>query len=117
MQRKIPTPVIIMKTRKTAEAQSPEDLCNDLRSLVADAEKILAGSTTEINGSDDSVTLRERMAEARDRITGYYDTARRNVVAGAKFTDRSIRTNPYQSVAIAVGAGVLIGLLLGRRRE
>ena len=46
-----------------------------------------------------------------------YDGARKRVVAGAKCTDEAIRENPYQSLAIAGGVGLLVGLLLARRGQ
>jgi len=39
------------------------------------------------------------------------------VVAGAHYTDETIRAHPYPSIAIAIGAGALIGLLIGRRNR
>ncbi len=44
-----------------------------------------------------------------------YEGAKQRVVAGAKSTDQAIRANPYQSLAIAAGVGLLVGVLLGRR--
>jgi ElaB/YqjD/DUF883 family membrane-anchored ribosome-binding protein len=35
--------------------------------------------------------------------------------AAAKATDGYVHDNPWKSVSIAAGAGLLIGLLLGRR--
>ena len=46
-----------------------------------------------------------------------YDGAKKKVVAGAKYTDTAIRENPYQALAIALGVGVLIGVLVGRRTK
>ena len=36
-------------------------------------------------------------------------------IAGAKATDQMIRDNPYKTLGIALGVGVLIGYLLRRR--
>ena len=36
-------------------------------------------------------------------------------VAGAKATDRAIREHPYQSIGIAFGVGLLIGVLVNRK--
>ena len=104
-----------MKNRH-AEAQTPEELLNDLRALVADAEKMMEGAVTE-NGAELLTTLRARFEAAQDRFAELYAGARKKVVAGAKYTDEAIRANPYQSLAIALGAGLLIGVLLGRRSK
>ena len=37
--------------------------------------------------------------------------------AGAKYTDETIRENPYQSMAVAAGLGLLVGVLIGRRSK
>jgi ElaB/YqjD/DUF883 family membrane-anchored ribosome-binding protein len=37
--------------------------------------------------------------------------------AAAKATDKTIREHPYQAIGIALGVGVLIGLLVSRSRD
>lgn len=103
-----------MKTQSEKAAQKPEDVLNELHALVGEAEKILAQTRGENDGAllDD---LRERLEVARARITALYDGTRRKVVAGARYTDETIRENPYQSLAVALGVGLLAGVLLGRR--
>jgi ElaB/YqjD/DUF883 family membrane-anchored ribosome-binding protein len=105
-----------MKNRNATEAQTPEDLLKDLRALVADAEKMMEGAVSE-NGAELLTTLRARFESAQERFADLYASARKNVVAGAKYTDETIRANPYQSIAIALGAGLLVGVLLGRRSK
>ena len=58
--------------------------------------------------------LGEVYTNARERIGDAYTKARKNVVAGAKYTDETIREKPYQSMAVALGVGVLVGVLIGR---
>lgn len=90
----------------------PDEVIAELRALVAEAEKIIAQS-----GSAPSVLsgLRERFERAQHRLGDLTDEARKRVVAGAKATDETIREHPYQSIAVALGAGLLVGVLLGRR--
>jgi ElaB/YqjD/DUF883 family membrane-anchored ribosome-binding protein len=95
-------------------AQTPEDLLNDLRSLVAEAEKMLGDSIGE-RAADAVTTLRARFDAAHERFTDLYENAKDRVVDSAKRTDKVIRTNPYQSIAVAAGVGLLIGVLVGRR--
>jgi ElaB/YqjD/DUF883 family membrane-anchored ribosome-binding protein len=106
-----------MKNHRTpATAQTPTDLLNDLRTLVTDAEKMATASISE--RSDEAMgALRERFASAQERCTEIFEGAREKVVAGARYTDESIRANPYQSVGIALGVGVLLGVLIGRRSQ
>jgi len=104
-----------MKNSNASATQSPEDLLNDLRALVAEAEKMIGNSS---GGNDEAVgSLRQRYEAAQERLTDFYEGARQKVVAGAKTADEAIRENPYQSLAIALGVGVLVGVLVGRRNE
>ena len=105
-----------MKNNHDTSAQSPTELLNDLRSLVSDAEKMAGDSISETT-SDAIVALRTRFDAAHARMSELCSCAKEKVVAGAKCTDQAIRANPYQSLAIAAGAGLLIGVLIGRRSK
>ncbi|HLP26656.1 MAG TPA: hypothetical protein VK477_13325, partial [Acidobacteriota bacterium] len=59
--------------------------------------------------------LQERFEAAQERLANAAQATKQRVVAGAKYTDRAIRDHPYQSLAIALGVGVLAGILIGRR--
>ena len=94
-------------------AQTPKELLAELQTLVTEAEALIAGAVTEHSaGAFDS--LRTRFGDAQERFTDAYAGARKKVIAGAKYTDETIRANPYQSLAIAAGVGLLIGVLAGR---
>lgn len=102
-----------MKNNKQSTAQSPQDMLEELRKLVADAEKMV-GDTVSENSEDAISALRERYEDAQERLADVYESAKRKVTEGARYTDEAIRENPYQTVAIAVGVGLLAGVLLGR---
>jgi ElaB/YqjD/DUF883 family membrane-anchored ribosome-binding protein len=102
-----------MKNRQTTPAQTPEELLQDLRNLISEAEAMVGDSVKE-HSAEAVDALRERFEAAQERLTDLYAGARRKVVAGARYTDEKIRENPYQSLAIAAGVGVLVGVLLGR---
>lgn len=59
---------------------------------------------------------RENLAHVQERVGELCEQARDKVAAGAKVTDKAIRKHPYESVAIALGVGVLVGVFLGRRK-
>ena len=102
-----------MKNNRTDAAAKPQEILNELRTLVAEAEKMM---DTTVEHSEDALgSLRARFESAQERVADLYAGARKKVVAGAKYTDTAIRENPYQSLAIALGAGLLVGVLLGRR--
>jgi ElaB/YqjD/DUF883 family membrane-anchored ribosome-binding protein len=104
-----------MKNNKDT-AQTPKELLHDLQALVAEAEAMIADSATE-HTAEAIDLLRARFAAAQERFTDAYAGARKKVIAGAKYTDEAIRENPYQSLAIALGVGVLVGVLIGRRSK
>jgi ElaB/YqjD/DUF883 family membrane-anchored ribosome-binding protein len=105
-----------MKNTSETTAQTPKDLLNDLHALVAEAEKMMGDSLSEQTG-DAVSALRARFDAAQERLGDLYAGAKKKVVAGAQYTDETIRANPYQSLAIAAGLGLLVGVLLGRRSK
>jgi ElaB/YqjD/DUF883 family membrane-anchored ribosome-binding protein len=105
-----------MKSPNESSASSPKELLNDLQALVLEAEKMIGDSLSE-SSADAVSSLRDRFSAAQKRVSHIYDDAKVRVVAGAKCTDEAIRANPYQSLAIAVGTGLILGVLLGRRSK
>ena len=103
-----------MKNNKDTTAHTPKELLNDLQALVAEAEKMMSESVGE-HTNDAISSLRSRYDAAQERLSDLYATTRTKVVAGAKYTDETIRANPYQSIAIAAGVGLLLGVLVGRQ--
>ena len=105
-----------MKTETDRTTQTPEDVLNELRSLVSEAEKILGQAPQGRCNCDAALAaLRERFEAAQERFADAYEGTKRKVVAGAKRADETIHDNPYQAIAVAIGAGLLAGVLLGRR--
>ena len=104
-----------MKNNKDA-AHTPKELLSELQALVLEAETMMADSLTE-HSTEALGNLRARFGAAQERFGELYDGAKKKVVAGAKYTDETIRANPYQSLAIAAGVGLLVGVLLGRRSK
>jgi len=95
-------------------AHLPKDLINELRELVSEANTLLASSVSEYS-AEALAGLRSRISAVEGRLSEYYRDARKQVIAGARATDRTIREHPYPSLAIALGVGVVVGVLLGRR--
>jgi ElaB/YqjD/DUF883 family membrane-anchored ribosome-binding protein len=102
-----------MKNNK-ATTHTPKELLGELQALVGEAEKMMADSLSE-HTAEAIEKLKERFGAAQERFSDMYDSTKKKVVAGAKSTDSTIRENPYQSLAIALGVGVVLGVLVGRR--
>jgi ElaB/YqjD/DUF883 family membrane-anchored ribosome-binding protein len=77
---------------------------------------MIAGPVSEQAGGK-LADIRDRLETAREKLTDAYGAARTKVVAGAKYTDETIRQYPYQSLAVALGIGVLIGALIRRNNN
>ena len=128
-----------MKNRhETSASETPEQIIEHISRLMAEAEAMIAGPITE-KSSSKLGDLKERLAAARERLNDAYASARdrlndayssaretigdaytqtrKNVVQGAKHTDEAIRENPYQSLAVALGIGVLLGVVIGRKSQ
>lgn len=59
---------------------------------------------------------RESLARAQERARELYEQAREKVAVGARTTDETIRSRPYESIAIAFGVGALVGWLISRKK-
>jgi ElaB/YqjD/DUF883 family membrane-anchored ribosome-binding protein len=97
-------------------ARTPKELLNELQALVAEAETMMGDALSE-RSAEAIDSLRSRFTAAQERFADVYAGARKKVIAGAKCTDEAIRANPYQSLAIAAGIGLLVGIILGRRSK
>lgn len=103
-----------MQTKSAEEIEvSIDKLLRDLQAVIRDGEELLRAGARD---------LTERGAAARERLTGALevakDTQRRLQSAAseaAKTADRLVRDNPYHSVGIAFGLGILMGLVANRR--
>ncbi len=104
-----------MKNNKET-AHTPKELLHELQTLVAEAETMMLDSASE-QSAEVLGNLRERFGAAQEKFADVYEGAKKKVVAGAKYTDTTIRENPYQAMAIAAGVGLLVGVLLGRRSK
>jgi ElaB/YqjD/DUF883 family membrane-anchored ribosome-binding protein len=103
-----------MKNRnETSTAETPEQLIEHISRLMAEAEAMISGPITEQAGGR-LAEIKERLETAREQLTAAYGRARQSVVASAKYTDETIRSHPYESLAIALGVGVLLGALIRR---
>ena len=95
--------------------QSPiRDLRKDLRNVARDAEALLK-ATADVTG--------ERVQEVRSRTEktvrqafGHLYDARldRRVRQAARQTDRYVRERPWTVIGVAVGVGLLLGLMSRR---
>ena len=93
----------------TAGEGTKEKLVQDLMTLVNDAEALVTATGGQL--ADKS---KAELVAALDRVKTGCRKLQDRAVAGARSADRVIREHPYQSVGIAFGVGLLIGVLAKR---
>jgi ElaB/YqjD/DUF883 family membrane-anchored ribosome-binding protein len=92
--------------------QANERLAGDLKALMRDAEELMKATAGQ---AGEKVTeLRSRLAAAIESAKATCHRLEEKTLAAAKATDRTIREHPYESVGIAFGIGLLVGVLVGR---
>lgn len=101
-----------MKYESTA--QTPQDLLNDLRTLISEAQTVV-GRAASAQSDNIISALQMRLEAARERFGGLVTNATKKIVATAKSADETVRTNLYLSIAIAFGIGFSASLLVSRR--
>ena len=86
-------------------------LTGDLKTVAQDAQhlvRVTAGHAAE-KVSQLGTRLMETTKQKADQL-------QKKAVAGAKATDRCVRERPYQTIGVAFGLGLLIGVLAARKR-
>ena len=104
-----------MKTNNTA-THTPKELFQELQALASEAKGMMTDSLSE-HSAEALANLRVRVSAAQERLSEVYDDTKEKVIAGARYTDTKVRENPYQAMAVALGVGVLVGVLVARRSK
>lgn len=97
---------------------SKDQLIHDFRALAQEAEKLLAESSNASGSAFEEAQrkLKAQLNDARQRLAELEALTREKAREAARATDDYVHENPWQSLAIAGGVGVVVGLLLGTRR-
>src|SRR5687768_790640 len=102
-----------MKNESASKAETPEEVAEHISRLMDEAEAMLVGPVSD-RVADKFSDLRARLEHLQAKAMGAYGDARQKVVASARATDETIRSHPYESLAVALGVGVLLGALIRR---
>src|SRR5687767_2706865 len=94
-----------------------DKLVEDLKIVMRDAEALIKATSAQTGEKIQEVRARaeESLRQARTRLTALEDEALQRAREVADATEEYVRENPWQSVGIAAGVGLLVGLLLSRR--
>jgi ElaB/YqjD/DUF883 family membrane-anchored ribosome-binding protein len=93
--------------------EANQRLAGDLKLVMRDAEELL--KATAGDAGENAKEVRSRLATALESARATCERLRAKTVDAAKATDHTIREHPYESIGIALGVGLLIGVLVGRR--
>lgn len=106
-----------MSNPETFSLDPKERLVDDLRRVIGDAEDLLQ-VTAEQTG-EKAVEMRGRvrdsLARARVQLVAAEEALKVRAKEAAKATDAYVHEHPWRAVGMAAGAGLVLGLLLGRR--
>jgi ElaB/YqjD/DUF883 family membrane-anchored ribosome-binding protein len=97
--------------------EAKDQLVNDFKVVVADAEALLKATANQSG---------EKIAEIRAKTERSLSAAKAGIAEAqsvvvartkeaAKVTDAYVHENPWKSIGVAAGVGLVIGLLIGRR--
>jgi ElaB/YqjD/DUF883 family membrane-anchored ribosome-binding protein len=91
-------------------------LITNITLLMNEAEEMLSDSTSH-HAERQVELLRTRCDNLRVHLAELCASAGRTFSAGVQRADQTIRSHPYEALAITLAAGVLCGAALGRRRN
>jgi ElaB/YqjD/DUF883 family membrane-anchored ribosome-binding protein len=93
--------------------EANEAVARELKGLARGAEELMDATAGQAG---------EKVKEIRSRLSSALESAKETchqlgekTAAAASATDRTIRGHPYESIGIAFGLGLLIGVLVARR--
>ena len=104
----------IMESRSGEQIElSTQKLLQDLKIVVSDGEALLKAGAHDL--SERAVAARERLAAALEVAKETRRKLEERARAGVKATDQMVRKHPYESIGVAFGIGLLIGVLVNRK--
>jgi len=90
-----------------------EQIVKDLKTVARDAEELAAATAGEV-----SEKVRDARARLAQAITSAKHTCQRweeKAVVGAKAANKVVHEHPYRVAGVALGLGVLVGVIIARK--
>lgn len=97
----------------TELSESTQKLTEDLSNMAKHTRELMESGMENLD--ENTAEIRTRLRQALDVAKDTCEKLEAKAVQGAKATDRAIRSNPYQSIGIALVAGFVIGTLIKRK--
>jgi ElaB/YqjD/DUF883 family membrane-anchored ribosome-binding protein len=94
-----------------------DQLVSDLKNVMTDAEALLKATSAQTGDRIQEVRAHaeQSLREARARLGEVEEQALRRAREMADATQEYVRDNPWRSVGVAAGVGLLLGMLISRR--
>ena len=107
----------IFNEARTATRRSAASLRSDLSSLKNDLDSLVdrASSLSDDELRQAHSQLMSKFSSMRYAAKGMANEAGRHLNRGVETTTEYVKDKPMQSVAVAIGTGLLLGLLFKRR--
>jgi len=106
-----------LQNEQAQSSLARERVLADLRTLARDSEALL--KATAGDASDKAKEARSRFSAALERARATCNDLQEQALATAKAAatraDTVIREHPYESIGVAFGVGLLIGVLVARK--
>lgn len=106
-----------MSNANSATLDSQEQLVNDIKSVISEAEEMLGVTADQAGEKIANLRARveTRLRDAKLRLIEAEALLVAKTKAAAQATDAYVHESPWTAVGIAAGVGVLVGLIIGRR--
>jgi ElaB/YqjD/DUF883 family membrane-anchored ribosome-binding protein len=94
-----------------------DQLVADIKVVMQDAEALLRATSAQTGEKIQEVRARaeQSLQQARERLVEVEEEALRRARELADATEEYVRDNPWQSLGIAAGVGLVLGVLISRR--
>lgn len=104
-------------TEAEAEQVTRENLVEDLRAVVADAEELLKATASQTGERIAAARAKaeESLKAAKARLAEEEVAGMAKAKAAAKATEDYVRANPWRAVGITAAVGFILGILVARR--
>ncbi|WP_339485721.1 DUF883 family protein [Pseudomonas sp. EL_65y_Pfl2_R95] len=103
--------------RKKTTASNQDELLSEFQALVRDTESLLQQSAGL--AGDQGEELRDQIRNSLNRARSTLVSAEEAVIergkAAVDATEGYVQTHPWQSISIAAGVGMLLGMLITKR--
>ncbi len=94
-----------------------DKMITELRTVISDAEELLRMTADE--AGDGAASLRgrvkDRMNQAKEDLIRMQDVAITKAREAGDAADEFVHENPWQSIGVAAGIGLVVGMLVARR--